>query len=181
MDIPNAAVARLLAVDFEACGLGPGTWPVEIGVSGFINGGVQTYSTLIKPDPSWDQSLWSSASEQVHGISRSALDIAPAARSILPFLRNNWADIILFSDAPEHDQRWLDRLAELNSGLTLPRIQDFDAVAATFHTGLRLDAVYEKLERIKAPHRAGPDAARLMRAVMAGFEDPAIYAGPGRH
>ena len=44
----------LVFIDFEASGLGPGTWPIEVGLAWIENGGVRTWSSLIRPEADWD-------------------------------------------------------------------------------------------------------------------------------
>ncbi|MEX1235011.1 MAG: hypothetical protein WEB56_08515 [Roseovarius sp.] len=68
------------------------------------------------------------------------------------------------SDAPEFDAPWLSRLLQAGGGGTAQKVEDYDHVSFAHFSGLALDMLYESLERDPAPHRAGPDSARLVRA-----------------
>ncbi|TCT39582.1 hypothetical protein [Martelella mediterranea] len=69
---------------------------------------------------------------------------------------------ILVSDAPRLEHHWLRRLL-VAAGWAFPAVtvEDYDAVSFAHFDGLALDFLYEKLERMGVPHRAGPDSARL--------------------
>lgn len=61
----------------------------------------------------------------------------------------------------QFEHRWLSRLLEAGGISAVPAIDDFDPVSFAHYDGIALDMLYEKLERTKVPHRAGPDTARL--------------------
>ncbi|MCB1313229.1 MAG: hypothetical protein KDK29_15740, partial [Sedimentitalea sp.] len=127
-------------------------------------GEVRTWSSLIRPAPGWNLSDWSPQSALVHGIARDALREAPAASAVADDLRARLAGRVPVSDAPEFDARWLSRLLHAGGYGTAPRIEDYDRVSSAQFSGLALDRLYETLERHRAPHRAGPDSARLVKA-----------------
>ena len=52
----------LLFLDFEACALGPSSWPIEIGAAWIEEGKVRPASRLIRPHPSWPRDAWSTGS-----------------------------------------------------------------------------------------------------------------------
>lgn len=60
---------RVLTIDVEASGLGPGTFPIEIALCDVATG--ETQSWLIRPTKEWLDPIlwhWSKASAEVHGI-----------------------------------------------------------------------------------------------------------------
>ncbi|OOY22471.1 hypothetical protein BMI91_19510 [Thioclava sediminum] len=161
------ATDDLMFIDFEASSLSPNSWPIEVGLSWIIDGEVETWSSLIKPHPRWPADDWSARSEGVHRISRDELDDAPTcwavANELLPRIRGK----VLVSDYTHGDQRWLDRLLT-TAGIDgpMPRLDALVVVAFARFEGLKLDLLYERLERLPIPHRAGPDSARLAKAVL---------------
>ncbi|MET0379714.1 MAG: hypothetical protein ABW049_12050, partial [Spongiibacteraceae bacterium] len=55
-------------LDFEASGLGGGTYPIEVG---YVLGDGRSACYLIRPEPDWQG--WSADAEKLHGISRALL------------------------------------------------------------------------------------------------------------
>lgn len=159
---------QFMFIDFEASGLGRDSWPIEIGISWIADNSVCVEASLIRPEADWPISSWSAESAVVHGIALAALAAAPLAETVAARFTGLMSGALVLSDAPEYDQRWLDRLLSTlptPPGITL---RDFDAAAHGVFTGPALDALYERLNLTRAPHRAGPDAARLARAWLAG-------------
>lgn len=164
-------LADLIFLDFEASSLDKASWPVEWGVAWIAGDEVSATSMLIKPHPDWPMSAWSPVSADIHGIDletlKEAVPAEDAAQSLMDLIRGK----TLVSDAPEYEARWLKRMVDL-TGDDLPEIHDFDEIAARVCKGndRALDHLYEKLERIKAPHRAAQDALRRARAVKHGYD-----------
>lgn len=155
-------------IDFEASSLDPEGWPIEVGVSWLDGGTVRVYDELMRPDPTWLMTAWSSQSAAVHGISLDQLrDAAPAAE-VAQRVASLLGRHIVISDAPEFDGRWLRRLLDLLPTPHYIPLVDFDEVAHSRFGPRELDWVYETLERLRAPHRAGPDARRLAKSWAAG-------------
>ena len=100
----------------------------------------------------------------VHGIVFEDLLDAPTVSAVVEDLLPLLEGKIPVSDAPEFDRRWLSRLLRASGHATMPKIEDYHDVSFAQFSGLALDMVYENLERHPAPHRAGPDSARLVRA-----------------
>lgn len=129
-------------------------------------------SKLIRPRPEWPEDDWNPYSEGVHGIPRADLDGANSADDVAAWLIKAIAGRTLVSDAPEFDQRWLDRLL----GGPGPQIDDFDRVlwmsfsqedGAIAPGGL--DKAYKNRLTRRTIHRAGDDAAGLCYAWRAGL------------
>ena len=158
----------IIFLDLEASSLDADSWPVEVGLAWLVEGRVEVRSSLIRPDPSWFMRAWSPASAEVHGIPLAELRQAPLAAEVARWIAGLIGDATVVSDAPEFDARWLARLYETEGGLILPPVRDFDLLAAARFDMAAIRRVYAALDAIPAPHRAGPDAARLARAWMAG-------------
>lgn len=116
----------LLLIDFEASGLGPGSWPIEVGLSWVEAERVQVWSSLIRPEPGWDPDAWDPVSEEIHGIPMSDLRDAPTARSVAEGLLTRVAGRPVFSDAPDFDLKWARRLLDAQPSPTGVRILDYD-------------------------------------------------------
>ncbi|HDZ83574.1 MAG TPA: hypothetical protein ENH56_20385 [Roseobacter sp.] len=157
-------IEKFATLDFEASSLSEESWPIEIGLSWLEAGEVQTWSTLIRPAHDWDISDWAPQSAAVHGIAFEELKDAPTADNVVGELLQNLGDRVLVSDAPEFETRWLSRMMKAGAQPAIPTIEDYHRVSFASFSGLALDMLYEALERSPAPHRAGPDSARLAHA-----------------
>lgn len=162
-----ASLEGFACLDFEASSLSAQSWPIEIGLSWIEHGSVQTWDMLIKPEPDWGMEAWSPASAAVHGIPLDDLEQALSAAHVAEEFFNRLGRRRLVSDAPEFESRWLKRLTGALGHTEVPRIADFDAISHVLFSGYALDIVYETLARLRAPHRAGPDSARLAKAWLA--------------
>jgi hypothetical protein len=174
----------IIFLDIEASGLYAGSYPIEIGWVDETGAGE---SHLIRPAPDWTS--WSQASETIHGISREMLaregrDHDWVARRVAEALAE--ADAV-YTDAPEWDQAWLDRLTDA-AGLPpacqladfteavgfacrpllagLPRMGDPTreaelASARALCLRIAADAAEAEARRKRARHRAEDDARGL--------------------
>ncbi|MCW3781562.1 3'-5' exonuclease [Defluviimonas salinarum] len=147
----------VIFLDFEAASLQG--WPVEIGLSWLAEGKVRTWASLIRPRPDWSDDLWDPAAEKIHGICRAMLDEAPSADQIAAEVLSRISDRILVSDAPEFDARWLEWLTGERIEVELFGVFAFKTVSSR-----GLPPLFDRLARLKVPHRAGPDSARLAKA-----------------
>lgn len=159
-------------VDFEASSLSSVSWPIEVGISWLENGKVVAHSRLIKPRPEWPKEDWNQESADVHGIPKSELEAAEPADEVSQWFLETLGNRVPVSDAPEFDQRWMDRLL----GVPGPIIDDFDRLlwaAFSKQDGKvapgRLHHAYKNLQSRKTVHRAGDDAANLCYAWRAGL------------
>ena len=156
----------LACLDFEASGLSSRSWPIEVGLSWIEAGKVQTWSSLIRPEPDWPDEAWSLASAAVHAIPLADLRAAPDAASVAHDLLRVLGNRRLVSDAPEFERMWLARLMDVIGMTPFPPVSNFDMVSHLLFDGIALDIVYDTLAKDEAPHRAGPDSARLARALL---------------
>ena len=160
----------IVAIDFEASSLARDSWPIEIGLAWLdltsSDPKIETWSSLIRPEPDWCESLWDPAAEEIHGISlnrlkaegRPAWDVAIDALALVE-------GKTLVSDAPTFDTRWFWKLLDASPQAPAFVIRDFDEIAAALLGKEGLADAWTRLEALEVPHRAGEDAARLMRAL----------------
>lgn len=156
----------LIFIDFEASGLGPQSWPIEIGLAWIEDGEVKSWSSLIRPAPNWSMDAWCPASERVHGISRAELDAAPQVHVVAAEAARLMAGRSICSDAPEFEERWAARLFCEQPGSGSVRVAYVYSAFALLCNEAQLDRLHEKLARLPAPHRAGPDAERHAKALL---------------
>ena len=156
-------------LDVEASGLDDGSWPIEVGLAWREGGQTRTEARLIRPEPDWSMDLWSPESAAVHGIGLDELHAADPAPAVARWLLDATAGRTLASDAPPYDRAWMAvLLATLGEGVTVPKVHDFDVLVARRFDMAGVRRVYAQLDAHPAPHRAGADAVRLLRAWLAG-------------
>ena len=110
-ETPISAGRRQIAfIDLEASGLGPKSWPIEVGW-GFH--GWPARSLLIKPHAAWSLEAWEKTAEELHRISPDRLirDGTPVLEIAL-VLNAAFANANVYSDSPSFDGFWLYRLYE---------------------------------------------------------------------
>ena len=176
----DAAVEKFAILDFEASSLSEASWPIEIGLSWLDHGEVRTWSSLIQPAHDWEIDDWSPQSAAVHGIPLSELSEAPSATEVAETFFKVLGGRRLVSDAPEFETRWLDRLFRAAGRAENPSVEDFDGASFAMFEGYALDLLYETVERRPAPHRAGPDSARLARGWLKAAEHQVTFVMEGR-
>ena len=155
------SMSNFAILDFEASSLSAVSWPIEIGLSWIDKDAVQTWSSLICPAVAWDLSDWSPQSAAVHNIPFLNLEPAPSVADVTQAFLKALGARCLVSDAPEFEARWLIKLFCADGRDEIPPVKDYHEVSSTLYSGYALDMLYETLERRAAPHRAGPDSARL--------------------
>ena len=170
-------IEDVLIIDLEASGLGPGSWPIEVGLAWVEAGAVRTWSSLIRPEPGWDPEAWDPVAEEIHGITREELASAPTAWSVATDLLSRVAGRSVFSDAPEYDGRWVRRLLDAQPAPAGLRLLDFDQAVGAICGERGADWAYERLERTRTPHRAGPDAERMLGSILYGVRRAALAEG----
>lgn len=102
----------LVTIDFEASGLGIGTYPIEVGiVMASREGEPKEFSTLIKPTSDWlTRGRWKHEAESIHKISRHELASGMPVDEVCRRLNELLAGHIVFADGGSHDTYWLARL-----------------------------------------------------------------------
>lgn len=158
----------LVILDFEASSLGSESYPIEVGIALASNpdGPVHAWSSLIQPIRDWTFcGDWDSAAENVHHIPSSLL-----ATGQLPFSLAKALNAMIgplgyaYCDGGHYDGFWLERLFKA-AGIE-PAFALWD-LARLFVCNRMLFRRFGKiLDESTAPHRAGPDAARLCGALV---------------
>lgn len=77
---------------------------------------------------------------------------------------------VAVSDAPGYDGRWLTMLLRTIDPEPAVEIVDFYQLVAVTYDYDRVRRVYRALDVLPIPHRAAPDAERLLRAFISGAE-----------
>lgn len=168
--MPDASFQSIAFIDFEASSLSEDSWPIEVGLSWITaDESIRTLAWRIRREPIWSEIDWSSAAERVHGISLASLKTAPIAADVAHCLAIAAEGRTVASDAPKYDGYWLERLFHAGAGSAFPLINFHSATFSKF-SEQALDWIYEELHRTNAPHRAGPDSARLARAWRKGLQ-----------
>ncbi|MEO1252396.1 MAG: hypothetical protein AAFW81_08630 [Pseudomonadota bacterium] len=163
-------MSAIAFIDLEASGLGPASWPIEVGWC-FVEGAPSTF--LIKPDAGWSDEAWEPAAEALHGVARTNLDVdGVATGEICTALNAALKDAVVYSDAPDWDGFWLYRLFAAAKMRQRFELRDFAELFAAI-----LPAEFEAAKVAAsdlAPHRHRAAADVLhMRALFA-----AAQAGP---
>jgi hypothetical protein len=142
-------------VDFEASGIAPDSYPIEIAV---VAADFE-YQALILPVYHWTH--WSWDAQDMHGISRENLFANGLEPSLIAVeLNSTFAGARLCSDSPQ-DGFWLDTLYEaagIQPSFELLPIEDFVGRSGA-------SEVYRLLPN-RHVHRALPDARALMTATL---------------
>ena len=161
----------LFTIDFEASSLAPGSYPIEAGVARWQapDHPIECWSALIRPVQLWRETgSWTADAQAVHGIRRDELEDGLDPPEILSIL--NWivGPHAAFCDGGESDFGWARRLVLAAGFMNTFRMGYVDMLI-----GRCDDEGYARLVRWldanPAPHRAGPDAERLMQALAHGF------------
>ncbi|MEM6648748.1 MAG: hypothetical protein AAF603_00695 [Pseudomonadota bacterium] len=104
----NKGTDLIAFVDVEASGLGPSSWPIEVGWV-FETG--DPCSILIRPADNWSMTHWEKSAEALHQIPPTSL-LTQGKSPIETALVLNAAlgEAKVYSDAPDYDSFWLFRL-----------------------------------------------------------------------
>ncbi len=150
-------------LDFEASGLGRGSYPIEVG---YVMSDGGSGCMLIKPEADWLK--WNAEAELLHGIPRTQLlrngrGVVDVARSLNAAL----AGLTLYSDAWGNDQTWLALLfdrAGFSAQFRLEALRALlsEAQATIWHSTRQVVA----RELALARHRASSDARILQQTYL---------------
>lgn len=155
-------------IDVEASGLGPRSYPIEVGL---ITSEGSMYCTLIVPPEDWsrlDAAAWDPAAESVHGITRAILGtygkpLAEVARELNRVARG----LILYSDAWGNDYAWLARLFDAADLPMHFQIESSRKLLSEEEAGRWGAAKLEVIAELKLTrHRASSDAKILQRTLL---------------
>ncbi len=155
-----SAPPHLAFIDLEASGLGPFSWPIEVGWA--LEEGV-TDAVLISPAPSWSMDAWDPRAERLHGISPRVLsdlglDPAEACERIEAAL----AGRTVYSDAPDWDGFWMLRLFQAAGRRCEIRLHDFARAVPPLSKNAKAKLLQQADRLAPRRHRASEDALHLL-------------------
>lgn len=161
-DLPTTPEDRegaIAFVDVEASGLGPYSWPIEVG---WAFHGEAPRSVLIRPAEGWPMQAWEKSAESLHRISpdrllaegRDALDVALGLNAAL-------GQATVYSDAPDYDSFWLFRLYTAAGVQPNYKLADLGDLLTPLWKGEPLDLVRRASETAPHTHRAAGDVRHL--------------------
>lgn len=173
-DLPSSFDRPIAVLDFEASGLGAGTYPIEVGVSiiGLPSdrhpGGMtaKPVSWLIAPTKEWlEHGKWDMAAQAIHGIDQDSLvGYGMAATQVASALEKAVAGCLVVADGvDEVDDHCLRRLYAA-AGRKPPFA--LEPIEPLFHDLIsdvsEIDEAKAKaLALFPVRHRAGDDARRI--------------------
>lgn len=169
----------LTTIDFEASGLGPDTYPIEIGVArwGSPESPIIVWSSLIGTTMEWrKRGRWDPEALRIHGIPRRSLEDAPGPVQVMEDLnRRCGVGTLAFCDGGTHDHHWMQKLA--TAAGQGPRLM----LGSWRHVLMHLsEEGRDRAVNHRAPHeiahRAGADAVDHLKAIAhaIGADEPDV-------
>lgn len=153
---------ELVCLDFEASGLGPRSYPIEVAWKNASSGEVDAF--LINPDSGDDWQYWDEFAEEMHGLDRDDLcqqgiSVVDAAQR----MNEKLAGKSVISDAWEFDHFWLTRLFDA------AKLQPTFELVGLEHVLSKEQLIqYRLIARSQLRrHRAARDVEDLLTAVRA--------------
>lgn len=158
-------------IDFEASGLGPLSWPIEVGWS--FEDGV-TDSALISPSPHWPMTAWDPKAERLHGITPKMLaDLGLDPAAACERLDGALTGRAVYSDAPDWDSFWMLRLYQAAGRRCDIRLRDFSRLMPALSAADKAKLLQQADRLAPRRHRAAEDALHLRmihRLAAEGFK-----------
>ncbi len=168
---PENTSQGIAFIDFEASGLGASSWPIEVGWS--FEDGV-TESVLISPAPHWPMTAWDPKAERLHGITpRLLADLGLDAAATCERLDAALGGRTVYSDAPDWDSFWMQRLYQAAGRRCAFTLQDFARLMPPLTPDQKTKLLQQADRLVPRRHRAAEDALHLRmihRLAAKGFE-----------
>lgn len=171
----RSADTAIAFVDVEASGLGPHSWPIEVGW-GFT--GSDPRAILIKPADNWSMNAWEKPAEKLHGISPIQL-VTEGKKPIEAALVLNAAlgGATVYSDAPDYDSFWLFRLYDAAGIKPNYRLHDLGDLLRPIWTREPKELVDLAMTTAPHIHRAAADVRHLQQMYSIALEAQAAGEG----
>lgn len=164
----------LIVIDFEASALGMRSFPIEVGLAiwSTFDSQIEVWSTLIRPTDGWlAGGIWKREAEAIHGLRPEDLAHGIPPAEVMEKLNELVSGAPCWCDGAAQDDYWLGTLAHAAGTHPNFKLRDWDALGGALSPeGYR--RMVEWMERHSAPHRAGADAERLIRAISVGLAPP---------
>jgi hypothetical protein len=130
---------------------------------------MSTWSALIAPAPTWDTDAnWDPDAQKIQGISRWQTRQGASPQQVMQTLNVRCKGVgVVWCDGGHYAACWLRTLAEaagVEPAFSLADISTLFKPVSAQHQRYVGD-----LNVTKAPHRAGPDAARIGAALLVAF------------
>lgn len=162
----------LVTIDFEASALDPRSYPIEVGICRWRSPAspLETWSTSISPNADWtSQGVWSMASEAVHGISEDELvNHGRSATEAVATLNTLVGEGVCYCDGGDFDQDWARKMSAASDVRPTFKLGNWSILLRRLDV-ITLHSVSHMMHFAPVPHRAGPDAERLMSALAKGL------------
>lgn len=156
----------LVVIDFEASALTLDSYPIEVGIAimSVPDGQIESWSSLIRPDPRWDlDGQWDPDAAKIHGIRRWDLREGLPAAAVLQKLNARIPyGVAVWCDGGHYDKHWLNALATTASISPSFRLADLES--ALHDARLRVRYLGQVSGKIR-PHRAEKDAVQIIEAI----------------
>ncbi|WP_020679900.1 hypothetical protein [Marinobacterium rhizophilum] len=155
----------IICLDFEASGLSPRSYPIEVAWRDAGSGAQDSF--LIDPQtvPNWTH--WDEVAQGVHGLSREELHAKGISAAAACWRLNKALEgKTVYCDALEFDYFWLRRLYDAAQMRRLFLIEGLE-VLLDAHQRKRFVSAMESQER---NHRALDDVADLIKALDYAFQ-----------
>ncbi len=160
-------------IDFEASGLGPDSYPIQVG---WCDASGRGEEFLIRPETDW--TYWDYNAEAVHGLTQGDLEInGRPAEEVARRLAQVVGNCATYSDAPGFDRNWLDIL--LGAGGIQAHVWLTDISEAYIRAS---NLIYDDLVDEGVDRETGyGDRARRQREIIAAAIAEEDARGPRRH
>lgn len=146
-------------IDLEASGLGPASWPIEVGWC-FPDGSPD--ALLIKPAEDWADEAWDRKAEALHGLSQETLHKnGHRIELVCERLNASLSEIDVFSDAPDWDGFWLYRLFSAAGAKQGFELKDFGDLLSSFEPEKVSAAIVAATKTAPHRHRAREDVLHM--------------------
>ena len=162
--LPASDLPLITFIDIEASGLGPDSYPIELGWADTLGNGE---GFLICPRDEWTH--WDPVAASIHGIARDELferglyvvDAAEKLNDMLGFET-------VYCDALDSDLFWISRLFDAAKLEPSFRVSDFYQLHKMLSDEHML-SLRQMLKSLPVLHRAQADAERYAKAIIASY------------
>jgi hypothetical protein len=155
----------IICLDFEASGLGPRSYPIEVAWRDAASG--EQDSFLIDPStvPGWTD--WDEVAQGIHGLSREELHVQGIGAAAACWRLNRALEgRTVYCDALEFDHFWLRRLYDAAQMRPLFRLKGLEVLLSARQRQRFMEAIECQERR----HRALDDVADLISAMRYAFQ-----------
>lgn len=162
--LPAIDLPLITFIDIEASGLGPDSYPIELGWADTLGNGE---GFLICPRDEWTH--WDPVAASIHGITRDelferGLHVVDAAEKLNDMLGFE----TVYCDALASDLFWVSRLFDAANIEPSFQLADFHQLYKLLSKQHML-SLQRVLKDLPIPHRAQADAERYAKAVLASY------------